>query len=152
MPQGLLVDFIFKTNTSSAAEFRTSLLQPSVRLLPPEPLPLSLSAAHAFVRRPPGPSRASLSLTIAFSLRTRAHFMTCGSTPVSCAVTRAVRQVRSVFKEYRHPLSKIFEHYAALDNVRSFVPIRFSRADADAATIIRTPNTIVHSLHDYAYP
>ena len=32
MPQGLLVDFIFKTNTSSAAEFRTSLLQPSVRL------------------------------------------------------------------------------------------------------------------------
>jgi hypothetical protein len=28
MPQGLLVDFIFKTNTSSAAEFRTSLLQP----------------------------------------------------------------------------------------------------------------------------
>jgi hypothetical protein len=39
--------------------------------------------------------------------------------PVRCAVTGAVRQVRTVFKEYRHPLSKIFEHYAALDNVRS---------------------------------
>jgi hypothetical protein len=28
------------------------------------------------------------------------------------------RQVRTVFKEYRQPLSMIFEHYAALDNVR----------------------------------
>ncbi len=38
--------------------------------------------------------------------------------PIAASVLWNARQVRTVFKEYRQPLSMIFEHYAALDNVR----------------------------------